>query len=349
MFLQGRYKKIEPASAAIIMAIGIFLIGTIEAFPFLNVHLGQLFAFILFIAWVVIYGLLSLQFFQRDFLIPFIKHPVHSFAMGTWIAGVSVLCNVFLEYFPSIIRLTQMMALLNSLLWILFFITCIVNFKKLLFDVHDYPVHGILLLSTVGTQSIIVLLYNVFFQLPVALSETVILIGLVFYMVGIFLIMMWITTKSNWTIAEDWSNTNCIIHGALSITGFAMVTTNAFTPLIVNLLWIITFVLLLFVEGVELLRAKNRIQHYGWNKGIFSYHVSQWSRNFTFGMFYVFTIMMYKNTHYFLSEYLYSLQEVVIGVWAWVVLTALIVEIIILLKHLIETTYLLDKNLHIKH
>lgn len=109
MFLEGPYRRIETSSPAFIMAFGIFLIGTIEAFPFLNEHVGKLFAFILLIAWIVIYGLLSIQFFHRDFFIPFIQHPVDSFAMGTWIAGVSVLCNVFLEYFPSIIRVTQMM------------------------------------------------------------------------------------------------------------------------------------------------------------------------------------------------------------------------------------------------
>src|SRR5699024_10090564 len=215
MFVEGSYRKIEPASAAIVMAIGIFLIGTIEAFPLLNEHVGKLLACILLVIWLVIYGLLSIQFFHRDFLIPFIQHPVHSFAMGTWIAGVSVLCNVFLEYFPNIIRITQMMALLNSLLWVLFIVTCIYNFKRLLFEVHDYPVHGILLLSTVGTQSIIVLLNNVFFQLPVVFSKSIILVGVGFYVVGMFLITIWNATKRNWSLTKDWPNTNCIIHGAL--------------------------------------------------------------------------------------------------------------------------------------
>lgn len=338
MFLKGPYRKIEPASAAIVMAIGVFLIGTIDAFPLLNVHLGKVFAFILLIIWIVIYGLLSFQFFHRDFIVHFIKHPVNSFAMGTWIAGVSVLCNVFLVYFPSMIRITQIIALFNSLLWIFFFVACIYNFKKLLFGSHDYVVHGILLLSTVGTQSIIVLLNNVFFQLPGAFSETVILIGLAFYIVSVLLITLWIAQKKNWTITEDWTNTNCIIHGALSITGFAMVTTNTFTPLMINLLWGITFILLISVECVELYRGKKRIQKYGWNKGVFSYHVSQWSRNFTFGMFYVFTLLVHKKEAYFLSDSLYHLQTNIIGLWAWVVLIALMIEIMIFLKHFINPT-----------
>lgn len=338
IFLKGNYFKIEPASAAIIMAIGIFLIGTIEAFPFLNEHLGKALAFILLMIWVIIYGLLSFQFLHQDFIIPFIKHPVKSFAMGTWIAGVSVLCNVFLEYFPSIIKLTQIMALLNSLLWLLFLVTCIYNFKKLLCDETDYSVHGILLLSTVGTQSIIVLLNNVFFELPILFSEILIIMGFIFYLFGMFLISKWTATKNDWIITEDWSNTNCIIHGALSITGFAMVTTQTFTPFTINLLWVTTFVLLVGIEFVELVRAKSRIRKYGWNKGVLSYDVSQWSRNFTFGMFYVFTLIMLKNTNYVISEYLSQFQTRVMSIWAWMVLIALVVEIIIFLKHFITAT-----------
>lgn len=344
MFLQGPYRKIEPASAAIVMAIGIFLLGTIEAFPFLNVYVGKTLAFILLMIWVVVYGLLSYQFFHKDFIRPFIKHPVNSFAMGTWIAGVSVLCNVFLKYFPSIIKLTQFMALLNSLLWILFITTCVYNFKKLLFEAHDFPVHGVILLSTVGTQSIIVLLNNVFFELPNIFSETMIVIGLAFYIIGIILITIWIATKNDWTITADWSNTNCIIHGALSITGFAMVTTHAFTPLMVNLLWVVTFVLLVIVEGLEIIRATKRIRKYGWNQGVFSYHVSQWSRNFTFGMFFVFTLLMLRNSDYALSEPLTLFQTVMNSFWAWIVLFALIIEAGVFVKYLMNTTALFNKN-----
>src|SRR5690625_1318054 len=189
MLLKGDFKKIEPASGAIIMANGIFLIGAVEAFPFLNVHLGKYLAFLLMIAWIIIYKRLSVQFFYRDFLIPFIKHPINSFAIGTWIAGVSVLCNVFLKYFPSILVITQAMAILNSFLFLFFLGNIFYNFKQLIFDHQDYPVHGILLISTVGTQSIVVLLNNVLFHWPSYFSTTIIILGFIFYVVGIILIV----------------------------------------------------------------------------------------------------------------------------------------------------------------
>lgn len=333
MLLEENYQKIEPASGAIIMANGIFLIGAIEAFPFLHVTLGKYLAFILLVIWLIIYKSLSIQFFHRDFLIPFLKHPVNSFAIGTWIAGVSVLCNVFLKYFPEILTLTQAMAIFNSFLFLFFVVNIFYNFKQLLFDEKDFPVHGIVLLSTVGTQSIIVLLNNVFSILPTMISESIIILGLVFYIIGLILIVKRYVQETGWTLADDWANTNCIIHGALSITGLAVVSSNSFSSTFVTVLWIVIFGLIIIVEFIEILRAVSRVQAYGINKGLFSYHVSQWSRNFTFGMFYTFTIYMHQNPMYESHEQLYLFQKAFLSFWAWVVLFALLFEIIVYMKY----------------
>ena len=59
MYIQKSKNIIEPASAAIVMALGIFLLGTIEAFPLLDVYLGRFLAAILLILWLVIYSLLT--------------------------------------------------------------------------------------------------------------------------------------------------------------------------------------------------------------------------------------------------------------------------------------------------
>ncbi|MFD1361346.1 hypothetical protein [Lentibacillus salinarum] len=339
MLLKGHYNKIEPASGAIIMACGIFLIGAVEAFPILDVIYGKYLAFFLLVAWVIIYKDLSIQFFHRDFLIPFIQNPVNSFVIGTWIAGVSVLCNVFLRYFPEILLLTQAMAIFNTFLWLFFLANCIYNFKQLLFDHKDYPVHGAILLSTVGTQSIIILLNNVFFQFPVYFSEAIIILGLIFYLAGISLLFNRYVRHHNWTLADDWANTNCIIHGALSITGLAIVTTNTFTPGFITYFWVLVFGLLISVEAVEVVRAIKRIKLYGWNKAIFTYHVTQWSRNFTFGMFYTFTLVMQENPFYPIAGFLYNLQRTFMDYWAWVTLLAILWEIAIFMKARMTTLY----------
>lgn len=337
MKLKSTYKQIEPASGAIIMASGIFLIGTVNAFPVLDIQLGKYLAFLVLIAWLVIYKSLSVQFFHRGFLIPFIKHPVNSFAIGTWIAGVSVLCNVFLKYFPGIILITQAIAILNTFLWLFFIVICCYNFRKLFVDNQSYPVHGVILLSTVGTESIILLLNNVFFQLPTYFSEAIIILGFIFYLAGIILIGNRYVKQKNWSLANDWSNTNCIIHGALSITGLAIVTSNIFTSAFTAVFWVIVFVLLAAIEAIEVIRAVIRIRQYGWNKGLLDYNVSQWSRNFTFGMFYTFTLVIHLNPFYSMSEMLYNFQMGFMVFWSWIVLTALIFQIGIYVKSRIES------------
>lgn len=339
MLLKGPYKKIEPATGAIVMANGIFLIGAVEAFPVLDDPLGKYFAFILLIVWIFIYKSLSVQFFHRDFLIPFIQHPVNSFVIGTWIAGVSVLCNVFIRYFPGILMLTQAMAILNTFLFLFFLLNCFYNFWQLLSEHRNYPVHGAILLSTVGTQSIIVLLNNVFFQLPTYLAVVIIILGFIFYVAGMILIGFRYIREKDWTIADDWANTNCIIHGALSITGLAIVTTNTFSPSFITVFWIVVFVLLILVEIVEIIRIILRVRLYGWNKGIFTYDVTQWSRNFTFGMFYTFSLVMHLNPYYPIPDKLYHFQEAFMGFWAWIVLLAIIGQIAVYMKTRIESAY----------
>jgi len=224
------------------------------------------------------------------------------------------------------------MGILNTFLFLFFLANCFYNFKQLYFDHQNYPVHGVVLLSTVGTQSIIVLLNRVFFQFPVYFSEAVILLGLVFYLAGIILILKRYWRQKEWTLVNDWTNTNCIIHGALSITGLAIVSTNTFTARFVNYFWIVIFCLLCIVEVIELIRAVKRIKQYGWSKGIFQYNVSQWSRNFTFGMFFTFTLFMQRNPFYTIPGGLHIFQAGFLRFWAWIVLIALLAQIGLYIK-----------------
>src|SRR5690625_1993065 len=85
--IERYYTNIEQASGAIIMSNGILLIGAVKVFSLIDILLGRYLAFILLITWMVIYVRLSIQFFRLDFLIPYLRHPVDSFTIGTWIAG----------------------------------------------------------------------------------------------------------------------------------------------------------------------------------------------------------------------------------------------------------------------
>lgn len=98
-------------------------------------------------------------------MLPFLNNPIQSFTIGTWIAGVSVLCNVLLKYFPETLLFLQVMSIINIALWAIFLVTMIKSFKTLLKEKNS-SIHGVILLSTVGTQSIVILLENLFTWVP---------------------------------------------------------------------------------------------------------------------------------------------------------------------------------------
>src|SRR5699024_3291045 len=110
---------------------------------------------------------------------------------------------------------------------------------------------------------------------------------------------------------DNWANTNCIIHGALSITGLAWLTVYPQTSSFIQMFWWLTFILVIIIEIIEVVRMISRIRHYGLGHGIGIYHVSQWSRNFTFGMFFAFT---WAYIRIFPAE-MSSWQQEVLTIW----------------------------------
>src|SRR5699024_5389665 len=90
---------IEPAAPAMVMAIGIFLIGVLPFFPQIDSSFGEIFAIGLLILWLMIVGLFMIQ--GRRFIKKLILEPIRSFAIGSWIASTAVLLQVTYLYFPS--------------------------------------------------------------------------------------------------------------------------------------------------------------------------------------------------------------------------------------------------------
>lgn len=334
MFTNIFNKQISPAQPAIIMAIGIFLTSTIDAFPFLDVYLGPYFTIGLFIIWIITYLYLIKQFFNSDFLIPFIKNPIVSFSMGTWIAGVSVLANILAKYIPNFKTIFLSMAFINLILWFFFCIICLYNYSCLIkTKQHIKNVHGIILLATVGTQSIVILFRNVFPSFPTSFYIILISLGICFYLIGMFLIGKRYLLNRDWSIANDWNNTNCIIHGALSITGFAITVVGLLSARLLIIFWIFVFSLFIAVETIEIIRAILRVKLYGFKKGLLTYHVTQWSRNFTFGMFYAFSAAMNRGHFYNLPIKFIQFQVNTLACLAWIVLIALIIQIFLYLNY----------------
>jgi hypothetical protein len=317
-------KVINPAAAAAVMAIGIFLFAAIDKIPILNdVAILLVIPYIL----VALFIFLSIfvQVLQPDFITPFIKNPVNSFVMGSWIAGVSVVCNVVLKFSPDADDFIFGITVINSIVFLLFLFFYLRNFWRLLIEPCKHEVHGVVLLSTVSTQSIVILWVELVPSLSRMLVAVGIGMGLCFYIVGISLIFLRYLRSNEWSLSEDWTNTNCIIHGALSISGLALVLSHSGSPGFILLYWQSVFFLFALIESFELARAVIRVKKYGWRKGLFTYQVSQWSRNFTFGMFYAFTLSL-GNDPFYAGVHL-PFQTFFLPILAWIVFLLLMVEI----------------------
>lgn len=311
-------KQIEVSSGAIIMAMGIFLLGAIHQFPLIEQTFKLLFGSA-FILWIIMLRKFICLLFNVDYFRSIWNQPIQSFGLGTWIAATSVMIIIIHQKFPEIMGV-QIVVYINCIAWLIYIIFACLQLKKIIVNRLIEDVHGVILLTTVSTQSIACLLIATF-QLPI---EWIILLGVLLYFVSISLIMIRFIIKV--FNVQEWKNTDCIIHGALSITGLAMTLSHAFEIKTLILLWFIVLCLFIIVEIFEILRGILRIKLYGIKKALFTYHTSQWARNFTFGMFYYFTLNL---IHYAEGKVNLIFQTHVMNVLGWVVLVLLIVEIVL--------------------
>jgi hypothetical protein len=119
----------------------------------------------------------------------------------------------------------------------------------------------------------------------------------------------------------------------MSITGLACAVHGVIPPNVTVAIWLWVLLWFVIVESVEGLRAALRIKRYGLSGGIGVYHVSQWSRNFTFGMFYAFTYFLdLSGSPLAQNHALPALKSAVIDYGAWVVLTLLLSESLLFFK-----------------
>ncbi|MGG3914167.1 hypothetical protein [Rossellomorea vietnamensis] len=339
MKIEENKNSIDPASGAIIMAIGIFLYASIDAFTWVNHFTAKTMSVSLIVLAAIIYKSLMKQLLNKSDRSLLLAKPVPSFVIGSWIAGVSVLSNVAVKYFPDMSEAVQVVMLFNTVMWLGFMASCVYQFKELVKRPTAYSPHGVVLLSTVATQSVVIFWVKLYPYLPEGLLIGVISLGVFFYLVGMILIIIRYVGGNRWTLMDDWPSTNCIIHGALSITGLAIVSSGMLSGSIMMMFWLFVFVLLIGVEWLEMARAVKRVHSLGWKKGIFTYHISQWSRNFTFGMFYAFTMTMHDNPYYLNS--FYPFHEEFLHVWAWIVCLFLIAEIVLWVG---SSRYLLERK-----
>ncbi|CAA9423713.1 MAG: hypothetical protein AVDCRST_MAG22-2762 [uncultured Rubrobacteraceae bacterium] len=277
-------------SGGIVMAGGIFVIAALGKLP-LPVLVVRLVVLELLVVWAFIaYSYVGSGL--SGGLAEGLRQPANVFAVGTWVAGSAVLGRALVGELPGWEPVAFALWLVAAAVWLWYLSLLPAAFRDAVDPSDGYRATGAVLLPVVGTQSLVVagdaLLPG---GMPRTVAVALILLGCLLYAFGLFLVGRRYG-RSGWTLADDWDNTNCILHGATSITGLAIVLTGALPGTWAVATWVWILAAFVLVEAAEVLRAFFRTRAYGWRKGVLAYLPSQWSRNFTFGMFYAFSLQL---------------------------------------------------------
>ncbi len=334
-FLFMKHMSSPTGSGAIVMGIGIFINGGIVQFSLLNQKFAPLFALILFLLLIFIAGSYIMDVVKGKLFKTHFANPIGSFAVGTWVAGTSVCGIALCQRMPDWKPLVQLLVIGNIGLWLCFIYRAVGNFCQFFTTESWRKVHGVLLLSTVSTQSLVIVWKAAFgtsFIYRFA-APWMILLGVLFYVVSFGLITRRYTYEGRAIdLDKGWFNTNCILHGAMSITGLASAICGLVSANLILLIWLWVLFWFVIVEIIEIARAVKRTRIYGFAGGLLIYDPTQWSRNFTFGMLYAFTLNFDISQSVAANSFLLTLHEAMIHSFAWVVLILLLVEIFVFFR-----------------
>lgn len=284
------------AAGGIVMSLGIFSTYALDQMPFYSSALGRIVTIEILVIWLFIAWSIGESMVHRRFLTHY-KGIWQRFAIGTWVAGTAILATLVRRDLPE----ASDLALALAAVAIAIYTPYVVNFVQAYWTLWRHPFRqratGIVLLPTVATESLIIMLITIFgksISPPLALG--IIAFDLVFLTSGQILTALHFRKMHTAALASEWPNANCIIHGGVSITGLTLTLSGDFGPLVLFGVWATCLLLLIVIESLEVVRAAQRIRRYGLTEGVLTYGVSQWARNFTFGMFYAFSFELMRHS-----------------------------------------------------
>ena len=319
---------IATNTMAIVMAFGIFTRGVLANFFGPNFLFEQEIGLIVVSLWICFAFSIFKSLLDKKFKEVHFSNPINRFGIGTWVAGTSISIILLSNTITHWTIIAKAFSYLNFIFWLVYVLICIRTFFEIVKTKHSKTVHGVILLTTVSTQSIVLLNSSVNSESPQVINLILILIGLCFYFIStIFIVQRYFTQK--WQVEHDWTNTNCILHGALSITGLAGLFSHTISLSVLTFIWICAILVFLLIEVIEIYRLIKRIKLFGFKNGIWIYHVSQWSRIFTFCMLFTFSKLL--ETH---LKGLLWLDKIIINSGIWVILSLIIVQCYLWMNHL---------------
>ncbi|MCC3357109.1 hypothetical protein [Bacillus sp. REN16] len=321
---------VKTSTLAAVMAIGIMTRGVLSNYFTAGFDVyGEILVMINVTLWLSFLFSLGMAVWKGKFKELHLKHPINRFGIGTWVAASSI-CGILLYIFNDWFLPAMVISIVNIGLWLFYIVISLFAFYEIHKTNTYHKVHGIILLTTVSTQSMVLILNTIFPEIPVFLNTSLLLLGFLFYGVGIYFIGKRYIGK-NWSLKNDWNNTNCILHGALSISGIACIISGTVNPNVIVTVWIVVFAIYIIVEMIEVIRLYIRIKHLGLKQGILVYDVTQWSRIFTFAMFDTFTFRL--QTDIVLISHI---RHIVLSFGIWFILSLIVIEVFLSLRHLLQ-------------
>ena len=327
-----REKYAATNSASMVMGIGIFASFALRKLPAHSLLIGKLIMVGLFVVWLVIMwshvrSILDGKFYRFHY-----KPILNRFALGTWVAGTAVLADLSVRVFPNIVWLGRSLALVALALYVPYIIVALLGYVGLWRHPLKQQSVGVILLAAVATQATYIALRMAFTSnTAVQLIEPALsVLGVVLICSGLVLIALRYRDVKVHDLALQWDDTNCIIHGAVSITGLALVLAGKYSTTVLLCVWYIAFILFIAVEVVEAIRAIQRVTRYGIRKGIALYNTAQWARDFTYGMFYAFSLELslglagHMNSH--------PQLQFVVRYGQYVVLAIVLIEVVLFIN-----------------
>lgn len=323
------------AAGGIVMSTGVFVEFAFTQLPFYSPLLARLATLEIFVIWLFLAGSYLTAFFNRHFRMHY-AHPLRRFAIGTWVAATAVLATLVEHTLPETAWFSKVLALVAVAIYLPYVVIFVWGYAKLWRHPLKQNANGVILLATVSTQSIVIALTSTFGSgFPTNVAIGMVAFDVIFLASGFILIGLHFHAVGSWFLAIEWKNANCIIHGAVSITGLALVLTSNFSGDVVFGVWQVALVLLVLIESLEFIRLFEREHRRGFRRGLLVYDVTQWTRNFTFGMFYAFSLELYRHFNLLRSvesDFWFPLLQFIVHWGQWVVLAILLIEVTIFLR-----------------
>lgn len=213
-------------------------------------------------------------------------YSAQHFAIGTWVASLSVLSRLVR---PEAQRLADTLACGAAACWVLYMSWFVLAAARP--DVRR-AADGRVFLTTVATQSMVIGLADVrFFASARWLRGLLVLnaAGVLLYVVSFY--WVWIRRGVQQQLAH-WGAHNNITHGALSISVLAAATLASHAPQwapvlqrVCEVLWVVAVLLLTAIASAELYLLWSRTAR------LVAFNVANYARNFTYGMFFAATLV----------------------------------------------------------